>query len=69
MREANLYVACECGAIIRGNSDKQLKYNFDAHKKSKKHKALIKLKEKEISQTEKSPTLTARSFDHSITTK
>jgi len=37
-------ITCECGAIIRGNSDDNAKANLKLHKNSNKHKELMKLK-------------------------
>jgi len=37
-------ITCECGAIIRGNSDENAEANLKLHKNSKKHKGLMKLK-------------------------
>ena len=36
-------VRCECGAIVRGNSQKNAEANLKNHKKSKQHKKFISL--------------------------
>lgn len=37
-------ITCECGSIIRGNSEINALANLRLHTQSKKHKELIKLK-------------------------
>lgn len=56
---------CDCGIMITGKDVNSLKSNMVQHLNSKYHKRqmeLIKLKEKEISQPEKSPTQKVAKF-------
>lgn len=47
MQKQKTFVECDCGLEIIGFSDKHAKGNLIIHKKaSKKHKQLLKLKEK-----------------------
>jgi len=36
---------CECGLLIKGISEKHLKFQMQTHKRGKKHKELMKFKE------------------------
>ncbi len=36
---------CDCGMLVKGISEKHLEVNIRNHKKSKKHKELMKIKE------------------------
>jgi len=37
----------ECGAIVKGTSEKHLKANMKLHKRGKNHKAIMELKKEE----------------------
>ena len=41
-------IKCECGWIVKGNSEKHAKANLKIHKKSKKHKILMEGKNENI---------------------
>ena len=42
---ASVNKRCKCGALVYGHSDKHVVANTRLHKKSKKHKELMEIKE------------------------
>ena len=38
-------IRCDCGALIKGSSEKHCKGNLENHKNSKKHEELMEIKE------------------------
>ena len=47
MKREKHFVECECGAKVYGSSVLHAKKNLPAHKKSKKHKELMEIKQKD----------------------
>ena len=41
------YIFCECGMLVTAANENHLKVNLTNHKKSKKHKVIMKIKEQE----------------------
>jgi hypothetical protein len=37
---------CDCGGMVKGVNDAQLKHNLSIHKKSKRHKELMEIKKR-----------------------
>ncbi|MBA7493898.1 hypothetical protein ES702_04463 [subsurface metagenome] len=37
-------IICECGMLVKGTTKKHVEANLEKHKRSKRHKELIKLK-------------------------